>query len=836
MRLVIDMQGAQSDSRFRGIGRYTISIVQALLRRAAPHHEVLLAVNAQMPESIWSIRSAFDGLLSPQRIRVFDVPAQPDHGGWDNEASEPIREAFLASLKPDVVLVTSVIEGYWNKAVTSIGRSGIPIRTAAILYDLIPFLHPEKYITSPQLADYLSRKKASLKAADLLLAISSSSRQEALDHLGMDDDQVVNISASIDAGFAPVACPAPEKERLLKHFGIDRKYILYAPGGFDPRKNFARLIEAYSLMPEHLRADYQLVIVSKLGDDSRRALLAWRDQYRLASDELVLTGYVPDQDLIALYSFTNLFVFPSLHEGFGLPVLEAMACGAPVIGSNCTSVPEVIGWEEALFDPLSVASIRNKLVQALTDKRFWSQLKQRSLVQAAQFSWDGCADRAWQALEDLHSRPPTDPPPLSSQHLLEHVTKVVSAVDTARMPADSSLRRAAQCINFNMGSKRRQLLLDVSELARSDARTGIQRVVRNLLLEIMLSPPPGIEVRPIRFDGQRYWYANRLAAGLTKTEAHGSTDEVADFYQDDIYLCLDLLMHLEEELQETHVQLAARGVSLNYIVYDLLPLQHPQWWADVIGPMFLSWITALSKRANRMICISQAVATELAHWWQEHPVEAFVRRPAIRHFHLGADLQNSAPSRGMPDNATTLLGQLNARTTFLMVGTVEPRKGHDQTLVAFEHLWAQGHDMGLVIVGKKGWKVDDLAHRLTHHPQLGNKLLWLSDVSDEFLEKLYSACDCLIMASLGEGFGLPLIEAAQHRLPIICRDLPVLREVAGAHAHYFHGLQPDTLANTILDWQRLQKDGRQPTSDGLPWQTWNASSQQLLQALELEVS
>lgn len=644
MRLVIDMQGAQSDSRFRGIGRYTISIVQALLRRTAPHHNVLLAVNAQMPEGVWSIRRAFDGLLSPEQIRVFDVPAQPDHGGWDNEASEAIREVFLASLKPDVVLVTSVIEGYWNKAVTSIGKSGVPIRTAAILYDLIPFLHPEKYITSPQAVDFYTRKKASLMAADLLLAISSSSRQEALDHLGMDDDQVVNISASIDAGFAPVDSPAPEKERLLKHFGIDRKYILYAPGGFDPRKNFARLIEAYSLMPEHLRADHQLVIVSKLGDDSRRALLEWRDRYRLASDELVLTGYVPDQDLIALYSFTNLFVFPSLHEGFGLPVLEAMACGAPVIGSNCTSVPEVIGWEEALFDPLSVASIRNKLVQALTDKRFWSQLKQRSLVQAAQFSWDGCADRAWQALEDLHSSPPLDPLSRSPQHLLEHVTKAVSAVDPARMPSDLSLRRAAQCINFNLGSKRRQLLLDVSEPAKSGAHTGIRQVVRNLLPEFLLSPPPDVEARLIRFDGQRYWYANQLAADLAKTEVHGSIDEVADIYQDDIYLCLNPMMHLEDERQETHIELATRGVSLNYLVCDQLPLQHPGCWSDEAGPVFESWMTALSKRADRLICTSKAMADELDRWLHEHPVEVFVHRPSICHLHENADLHTQDES------------------------------------------------------------------------------------------------------------------------------------------------------------------------------------------------
>lgn len=832
MRLIIDMQGAQSDSRFRGIGRYTLSLAQALVRRAAPDHEVFLAVNAQMPEAVWDIRKAFADLLPPDRIRVFDVPAQPHQGGWENEISEPIREAFLASLGPDVVLVTSVVEGYWNKAVTSIGRSGLGVTTAAILYDLIPFLHPEKYITSQQLAEFYFLKKASLMAADRLLAISESSRKEAMEHLNMDDRQVVNISASIDAGFFPVSLPPAEKEALLQRLGIGRKYILYAPGGFDLRKNFAHLIEAYALLPEHLRADHQLVIVSKLGADSRESLLTWRDQYHLSSHELVLTGYVDDQDLTALYSFTSLFVFPSLHEGFGLPVLEAMACGAPVIGSNRTSVPEVIGCEEALFDPYSVADIRDKMVHALTDDTFWRQLKARSLVQAKRFSWDASADKAWQALEALHADKQPKRALLAPENLLECVIQATSGGRSTPAPSEQALRHAAQCMNFNQGTAQRQLLLDVSELAKGDARSGIQRVVRNLLRELLLSPPPGIQVRPIRFDGQRYWYANQLSAHLA-TEQFGSVDEIADIFQGDIYLCLDLLMHLGPDLYDAHTQLAVRGVSLNYILYDLLPLQHPHWWTDVIGPNFRSWVTELSKRADRMICISKAVADELADWWQEHPPEVLLREPSIRHFHLGADLLNSAPSLGMPPDAPALLKQINSRITFLMVGTVEPRKGHDQTLAAFESLWAQGHDVGLVIVGKKGWKVDDLASRLDNHPESGQRLTWLAGVSDEFLEEIYSACDCLVMASLGEGFGLPLIEAAQHHLPIISRDLPVLREIAGPHAHYFEGLQPDNLATAILQWLSLQKNKAHPASNGMPWLTWQASSRQLLQALDM---
>jgi glycosyltransferase involved in cell wall biosynthesis len=120
-----------------------------------------------------------------------------------------------------------------------------------------------------------------------------------------------------------------------------------------------------------------------------------------------------------------------------------------------------------------------------------------------------------------------------------------------------------------------------------------------------------------------------------------------------------------------------------------------------------------------------------------------------------------------------------------MVGTLEPRKGHQQALAACEQLWADGVDANQVIVGKQGWMVEALVERMTHHAELNRRLFWLDGISDEFLEQVYAASACLIAASYGEGFGLPLIEAAQHKLPIVARDIPVFREVAGSHAHYF---------------------------------------------------
>ena len=158
---------------------------------------------------------------------------------------------------------------------------------------------------------------------------------------------------------------------------------------------------------------------------------------------------------------------------------------------------------------------------------------------------------------------------------------------------------------------------------------------------------------------------------------------------------------------------------------------------------------------------------------------------------------------------------------------MEPRKGHTQTLQAFELLWAQGAQINLVIVGNQGWMVEELSKRLHKHPELNNRLFWLQEISDEYLEQIYAVSTCLIAASEGEGFGLPLIEAAKHKLPIIARDIPEFREVAGDHADYFSGLAPASLASAVEHWLAVYANNGMPKSAGMPWITWSQSADQL---------
>jgi len=167
-----------------------------------------------------------------------------------------------------------------------------------------------------------------------------------------------------------------------------------------------------------------------------------------------------------------------------------------------------------------------------------------------------------------------------------------------------------------------------------------------------------------------------------------------------------------------------------------------------------------------------------------------------------------------------------------MVGTIEPRKAHLQALDAFDRLWSQGLDVNLIIVGAEGWRhlpkhmrrtIPQILARLQSHRKRGRRLFWVNGPSDEYLEKIYAASSCLIAAAEGEGFGLPLIEAARHRLPIIARDIPVFREVAGEHAFYFAGNEPDALVVAIKQWLALYEKDAHPKSDAMPWMTWTQS-------------
>lgn len=391
----------------------------------------------------------------------------------------------------------------------------------------------------------------------------------------------------------------------------------------------------------------------------------------------------------------------------------------------------------------------------------------------------------------------------------------------------------------NSERQQRQLLIDVSELVLQDAKSGIQRVVRSILLGLFQAPPTGYEIVPVYWDGWCFRQANQLMSNLFPDFFHKLNrgprvgeviDTLVTVSRNDIFLGLDLTAHLILNTQTTLSKFKALGVEIYFVVYDLLLVEHPEWFSRSGSQRFICWLEIISELSTGLVCISQATADAMQDWLV-HFLPHRADYPTISVFHLGADIDKSLPSGGLPVDAEEVLGAIATCPTFLMVGTVEPRKGHAQSLAAFDLLWQSDTAVNLVIVGKQGWNVEPLAQQLNTHRESGQRLFWLQGISDEYLEKIYAASTVLLAAAEGEGFGLPLIEAAQRQLPIIARNLPVFCEVAGEYAFYFEGVQPKQLAEAIQTWLRLCREKAVPNSGDMPWLTWAESTQQLLKAI-----
>ncbi|MCX5539972.1 glycosyltransferase family 1 protein [Paraburkholderia sp. CNPSo 3076] len=845
MRIAIDLQSAQCESRFRGIGRYSLSLACAMVREAASRgHELYIVLNGKFPETIPVLRNAFTGLIGQDRILVFTCPpntsGMTDGGGWRSRAAQLVREEFFGNLQPDVIHLSSLFEGWGDEANTGIGSGLRNLPTAVTLYDLIPHVMSDIYLADPGYREFYMSKLAALKRSDFMLAISDYSRREAIAELDIPEEHVVSISAAISSDFAPVTLDAESANQLLAKYDITSPFVLYVPGGFDPRKNFDRLIDAYAALPAQLRANLQLVIGSKLPDGMRQVLTDKAASAGLTERELRLTDYLSEDDLVALYGLCRLSVFPSLYEGFGLPALEAMACGAPVIASQTSSLPEVIGREDALFDPLSVPDMTRELMRALTDKQFLAGLRKHCLEFAKNFSWERSAVLALDGLEaafggKTKARSTCDAVIEGDRyetiqtHLQQNSPATPQASDKAFVR--SSLDANNKVVRRVNGE--RQLFVDISELVMRDAKSGIQRVVRSILLQLLKHPPRGYRVEPVYTpDGLGLQYANKFIARYLGEPDEHVQDVPVTFGAGDVFVGLDLTAHLFPAINETLWHMRMTGVQIHYVVYDLTPLMDTRWHSVGMTTAFTHWIDGLSNAADSLLCISEAVALDVSRWYAEQR-QGLGRVPAIRHFHLGADIGSSAPTWGVPVDATAVLAALRSRPSFLMVGTIEPRKGYAQVLDAFDALWAKNADVHLVIVGKAGWHMETIIERILQHPKLGRDLFWLEGISDEYLEQVYGASSALIAASEYEGFGLPLIEAAQHHLPIIARDIPVFREVAGQHAYWFNGLDGSKLVEALEAWLDLLREGSVPESGGMPWLTWSQSTAQLLEQIGL---
>jgi glycosyltransferase involved in cell wall biosynthesis len=371
--IVFDIQAVQSiEHGERGIARYTGELARAV-ERNHPDLVDVFAYNDAMP-----FVSRLERLGIDAKLRSFSE---------------------LRGEQVDLVHVNSPFEQ------PSIQMLNVPVvaeRTVATCYDLIPYRYSDVYLPDPGTKAWYHSRLGLLVAADAIVTDSESAAADVVSMLGVDPGVVTSIGAGTAEQFEPATDSLADRiTELRKVAPMLLPGFILVPAGPEWRKNLDGAVDAYSRLSPELRDRHQLAIASKIADGQRVKFFDYCAE-RGVADNVVVTGFVSDEDLVRLYQSCELVMFPSRYEGFGLPVLEARRCGARVITSNVSSLPEVMPEPAALFNPYDLEEMTERLEAALTDLDVITRL---DAAADPGFTWDLAADRLADVYRAVRRRP-----------------------------------------------------------------------------------------------------------------------------------------------------------------------------------------------------------------------------------------------------------------------------------------------------------------------------------------------------------------------------------------------------------------------------------------------
>jgi glycosyltransferase involved in cell wall biosynthesis len=814
MKVWLDGQCFQTASRQRGIGRYALELIRALVENY-PKIELLISFNAQLPMEAISARDVLSKYIPSKNIHVWNGIAEHGEGIIGLTPARLLSEIALVHhvncLEPDVALSLSIFEGGGDKTVPLLPSSDLDAPAVGIFYDAIPWHFKSRYLLDDNAKNYYRRRLQAYSDFSEVLCISQFSVDDVMKLI--ENVSATNISAGISEDFT-----SPSGGRQHVNLGNDDPFILYV-GGLDWRKNVKIIPEAIANLPTHLRDKFNFVIAGDNPSQSVNEIAKAWVGCGLDKSKFQSVGYATDGQLLDLYKRAALVVQPSLMEGFGLTTLEALVCGTPVIASNIGAMSEVLGVDRLLFDPTSPLGIANSMASILQDEELRHVLKKRSLIAKKVFKWSATASKTVNVLTKTVSKKK-----FFKQEVDFLRDKAVLRV--ASLPISRNVIAQILSSSEPQSQNCRRLILDVSNTITSPAKTGIQRVVRRICEEIpeVLTMHGIMPVLAHCVGSEGGWRSSNTAEQQI-------TEKLIDFpsvqvTQGDDLLLIDSSWHFSDIHRRFLIEARLRGCEVNFVLYDQIPLTGSAFCLEVVVHTYQHWLLAGLELATSFICISKAVADELYNLLE---TINFPRPMKIGYWRLGADF--------ICEKKTTRekkIAKSAKRPSFLMVGTLEPRKSHSLVLSAFEQLWAEGQEFELVIVGKVGWETSELAARIRSHPQFGQCLFWHESVSDEGLVLYYQQTDALIAASYSEGFGLPLIEAGYFGKPAIASDIPVFREAAkgAADAYFFERGSSSELAKTILKFVSKIKSKKSITKPKkLSWPNWKESAEELCEVV-----
>lgn len=602
-------------------------------------------------------------------------------------------------------------------------------RMTVIFYDLIP-LHvyfdswpPDRQQT------YISRLDQAVTSECRFLAISEFTRNDLVARLHIHPTRITTIMAGLNKGFSGETATALAVEGVQRKFGISKPYFLHV-GSHVPHKNFTGAYQAFAVCRQQF--DVQLVMVGKM-DGEMKANALYAAEHGI--EDLIFTGFTSREELETLYHEATALLFLSRFEGFGFPVLEAMANGCPVITTNVTSIPEVAGDAALMFDPDNTLGITAAMQKLLCSPVMRQTLIEKGRRQAAQFTWEKTGEATLAVWQQMLLNNRTEP------------------------------QKARNC---KSSCKSVSVLFDISVLglAQHDpsSRTGVFRVVEHLAKGLAATPEVELhfcstqhvsETAPHTMDGCRAYLAEQ--PDLSQVPFHERNYPPTDIF------------HSPFHPLPSDTNAAVRFQT----VYDLIPVLFPDLFQGRYNPV--PNILAGIMPGDHALCISHATKDDLCLVFGMDGASAHVTHlaadPAI--FYPCTDLQQQSAVRQKYN--------LGDAPYVLSLCTLEPRKNIDHLLRAFARLVREGAigNTRLVLTGTKGWDFDRIFSEIDNNPELHKRIVLTGYVPDEELAPLYSGAQVFVYMSLYEGFGLPPLEAMQCGTPVITSNTSSLPEVVG---------------------------------------------------------
>lgn len=454
-------------------------------------------------------------------------------------------------------------------------------------------------------------------------------------------------------------------------------------------------------------------------------------------------------------------------------------------------------------------------------------------------SLEKCAEAYYKSIESIYR---------NSEHNLDKAKKLFAQPSFNELSKYDQIKLINKIAVENPANPaQKRLYIDVSAVAEQDYKTGIQRVTNKICKEFLEKSLAQWIVEPVKYNqiNDNYVTATCYSASLLGIPDNLIPKESPVLPNSgDIFLVLDLNHSLIETKKKdwlNYIQL--RGAEVWFIVYDLLPCQYPEYFPHNTDKIHAQWLAVVSN-ATGAICISETVANDLRDWILKNISNDQADLLKIKWFHLGSDFETYS------NFISNSRKQFSSSVGIIMVGTIEPRKGYLEVLKAMQVLWERKIPIKLTIIGQRGWQSlpDNSRRNIPETIRLirflednyPNMLRWLDTATDDQLSKAYESADVLLAASYGEGFGLPLIEAKNHGLSVIARDIPIFREVLNNDALFFSTSNELELADWLLNWYQIRKkDIIENSADFKIDQTlnvnitWAESCDQLIKALEI---